>query len=120
MPPTMSPRRARFVIAAIHPSAVQPSSIGSSTAPTPRIWNRWSMTQMESKPISSAVLTIRSRVGAMAGVPPGYVNESICKPSFMDSPSVKQIELGRDQHVPDRAFAADERGAADDRHGAGG
>ena len=32
-----------------------PSSIGSSTAPTPRIWKKWSMTQIESKPASSAV-----------------------------------------------------------------
>jgi len=40
------------------------------------------MTQMESKPTSSAVLTIRSSVGAMSGVPPGYENEGTWSPNF--------------------------------------
>ena len=44
-----------------------PSSIGSSGGPTPRIWKKWSMTQIESKPTSSAWRTIRARVGPMAG-----------------------------------------------------
>ena len=50
--------------AAMKPRAVQPSSIGSSGAPTLRIWKKWSMTQIESKPASSASRTMRARVGA--------------------------------------------------------
>ena len=49
------------------PRAVQPSSIGSSSGPLPRIWKKWSMTQIESKPTSSAVRTIRARVGPDRG-----------------------------------------------------
>ena len=41
--------------AAMNPSAVMPSSIGSSARPTLRIWKKWSITQIESKPASSAV-----------------------------------------------------------------
>jgi hypothetical protein len=33
------------------------------------------MTQIESKPTSSAVRTTRARVGPMASAPPGQVNE---------------------------------------------
>ena len=51
----MSPIRARSVCAAMKPSAVWPSSIGASGGPRPRIWKKWSITQIESKPASSAV-----------------------------------------------------------------
>ena len=37
---------------------------------------------MESKPTSSAVLTIRSSVRAISGVPPGYENEGTWRPNF--------------------------------------
>ena len=67
----------------MNPSAVQPSSIGSSGRPTPRIWKKWSITQMESKPASSASRTIRARVGPMASGPPGHENDEICSPTFM-------------------------------------
>ena len=60
-----------------------PSSIGSSAGPMLRIWKKWSMTQSESKPTSSAWRTMRSRVGPMASSPPGHVNRLICRPSFM-------------------------------------
>src|SRR5664279_985119 len=83
MPPTMSPSRARLVFAAMNPSVVQPSSIGSSAGPSPRIWKKWSMTQSESKPASSALRTIRASVGPMAGVPPGQLNLLIWRPIFM-------------------------------------
>src|ERR1039457_1629106 len=83
MPPTISPRRARLVTPARKPSVVQPSSIGSVTGPTPRIWKKWSISQIESKPASSAVRAIRPRVGAIAAVPPGQVNESIWRPIFI-------------------------------------
>ena len=43
------------------------------------------MTQIESKPASSAWRTIRASVGAMASGPPGHVNEQICRPTFMSS-----------------------------------
>ena len=66
----------------MNPSVVQPSSMGSSTAPTLRIWKKWSMTQIESKPASSASRTMRPRVGPMASGPPGHVNDGICRPSF--------------------------------------
>ena len=56
------------------PSAVWPSSIGASGGPRPRIWKKWSMTQIESKPASSAVRTTRASVGPMASAPPGQVN----------------------------------------------
>ena len=65
------------------PSAVQPSSIGSSARPTPRIWKKWSMTQMESNPASSAARTMRPSVGPIASVPSGQVNDEICSPVFM-------------------------------------
>ena len=41
------------------------------------------MTQIESKPTSSAVRTIRARVGPIAAAPPGHVNELIWRPTFM-------------------------------------
>ena len=47
--------------AAMKPSAVMPSSIGSSGLPTEPIWRKWSMTQMESKPASSAVRTMSAK-----------------------------------------------------------
>ena len=59
-----------------------PSSIGSSGRPTDRIWKKWSMTQMESKPASSAARTTRARVGASCSGPPGHVNELIWSPNF--------------------------------------
>ena len=48
------------------PSAVMPSSIGASGGPRPRIWKKWSITQMESKPTSSALRVTAARVGPMA------------------------------------------------------
>ena len=68
------------------PSVVQPSSIGSVTGPTPPIWKKWSMTQIESKPTSSAVRTTRASVGPIAAAPPGQVNDEICRPTFMGEP----------------------------------
>ncbi len=41
------------------------------------------MTQMESKPASSAVRTMRASVSPMAASPPGHVNELIWRPIFM-------------------------------------
>ncbi len=41
------------------------------------------MTQIESKPASSAVPTIRASVGAMDSGPPGHVNDGIWSPTFM-------------------------------------
>ena len=56
--------------------------MGSVTGPTPRIWKKWSMTQIESNPASSAVRAILARVGPMASGPPGQVKELIWSPSF--------------------------------------
>ena len=70
------------VLAAMKPSAVMPSSIGSSISPTLRIWKRWSMTQIESKPASSAARQMRARVGPMASSPPGQVKDEIWRPTF--------------------------------------
>jgi PAS domain-containing protein len=67
----------------MNPSVVMPSSIGSSGRPTPRIWKKWSITQIESKPRPSAWLTIRASVGPIASGPPGQVYELICRPTFM-------------------------------------
>src|SRR2546427_4142238 len=80
----MRPRRARDVLAARNPSVVQPSSIGSSGRPTPRIWKKWSMTQIESNPTSPAWRAMRARVGPTAAAPPGHVYEGICKPIFIE------------------------------------
>src|SRR5450759_2759695 len=91
MPPTMSPRRAWLVWAAMNPSVVQPSNMGSSAGPIPRIWKKWSITQRESNPASSALRTIRASVGPMAGVPPGQLKRLIWRPIFM--PSVSQVGL---------------------------
>ena len=55
------------------PSAVNPSSIGASGGPRPRIWKKWSITQIESKPTASAVRVTRASVGPIAAGPPGPV-----------------------------------------------
>ena len=41
------------------------------------------MTQIESKPASSAARVTRARVGPMASAPPGQVKLLICSPNFM-------------------------------------
>ena len=66
----------------MNPSVVHPSSMGSVAGPTLRIWKKWSMTQIESKPTSSAQRTILASVGPIVSVPPGYVNDGIWRPSF--------------------------------------
>src|ERR671914_2277272 len=83
MPPTIKPIRARSVCAATYPRAVIPSSIGASGGPRPRIWKKWSMTQIESKPTSSAVRTTRASVGPIPAAPPGHVKLLICSPNRM-------------------------------------
>ncbi len=65
------------------PSVVRPSSIGSSGRPTEPICRKWSITQMESKPASSAVRTMPASVSPMRASPPGQVNELIWRPIFM-------------------------------------
>src|SRR6478672_12425069 len=40
------------------------------------------MTQMESKPASSAARQTRASVSPMAASPPGQVNDEICNPTF--------------------------------------
>src|SRR5918999_1522561 len=114
MPPTISPSRARLAIAAAYPSAVKPSSIGSSRLPTLPIWKKWSITQIESKPTSSAVRTTDASVSAMPVSPPGQVNELICRPSFMGGRSLgEKVGLGRHHDVADdRPVARWERHAA--------
>src|SRR5262249_50789609 len=100
-----------------------PSSIGSSAGPTPRIWKKWSITQSESIPAASAVSTTRPRVGPISGVPPGHLNASICNPNFIARLLVALGVLGEEVHrtghedVLDRALAAPELGAADERDG---
>ena len=92
-----------------------PSSIGSSTRPTPRIWKKWSMTQIESKPTSSASRTIRASVGPIASGPPGQVNELICRPTFIARRLAEEVHLRGHDQVLDAAVAAVEGGAADER-----
>ena len=70
-----------------------PSSIGSSGRPTPRIWKKWSMTQMESKPTSSACWTTRARVGPITSAPPGQVNELICRPTFIAAEGARMGDI---------------------------
>src|SRR5262245_12843369 len=103
----MSPRRACFECAAMKPSAVMPSSIGSSGGPTPRIWKKWSMTQIESKPTSSAVRTTRAKVSASSRAPPGQVKELICRPAFIEPET-----LAEEVHVRGQEGVADRRGVA--------
>ena len=59
-----------------------PSSIGSSISPTLRIWKRWSITQIESKPASSAARHTRASVSPIRASPPGHEKEEICRPIF--------------------------------------
>src|SRR5688572_3309116 len=87
---------------------------------------------MESKPTSSAVRTIRSSVGAISVVPPGYVNESTWSPNFTPrsvrraplarcAPDLaEQVERFRHHDVADRALATGERGASHEGHRAPG
>src|SRR6188768_2632327 len=122
MPPTIRPRRARVECAAMNPSVVSPSSIGSSGRPTLRIWKKWSITQMESMPAASASRTIRARVGPMASGPPGQVNEEICRPAFTAAgyragTSAEEVVLPRHDEVADRALAERRVRAPDERHG---
>src|SRR6202142_78970 len=133
MPPTISPSRARWVRPARKPRGVQPSSIGSVTGPTPRIWKKWSISQIESKPASSAVRAIRPRVGAIAAVPPGQVNESIWRPIFipdlpLNGPPARlerkaywwapnlaeEVPLGWDQGLADRPLTKARPGTSND------
>src|SRR6186997_2983449 len=121
----------------MNPSAVMPSSIGSSTRPTLRIWKKWSITQIESKPASSASRTMRANVGAMASGPPGQVNEGICRPTFMRggyarnrlpaqrpaarSPgSAEQVHVRRDEAIADAPAAAPEARPPDQGDGPAG
>ena len=60
-PPTSRPRLALLVRAAIPASAMLPSSMLSSCGPIGGIWCRWSMTETEPKPLSSAVFAISAR-----------------------------------------------------------
>src|SRR4051794_24890710 len=107
----------------MNPSVVRPSSIGSSGRPTLRIWKKWSITQIESKPAASASRTMRASVGPMASGPPGQVNDEIWRPAFMRDASLwvsaEEVVLGRHEDIPDGALA--ERGlcAAHERDGSG-
>src|SRR4051794_29325014 len=119
----MSPSRARSVFAARNPSVVQPSSIGSSGRPTLRIWKKWSITQMESNPAWSASRATLASVGPSASLPPGHVNELICKPTFMAGSvpcSSEQVVGGRDDELAVRALAGGRLRAANQRHGPAG
>ena len=82
------------------------------------------MTQIESKPASSAVRTTRASVGPMAAAPPGQVNWLTCSPNFIRpivprrhycteaiSPSLhRDRQLVRDDAVSAGALGEIERG----------
>jgi hypothetical protein len=57
-PPTIRPTCSFWVRAASAISATLPSSIQFSIGPTPGIWLRWSITQIDSKPERSAVVAM--------------------------------------------------------------
>src|SRR4051794_36425954 len=107
----------------MNPSVVSPSSMGSSGRPTLRIWKKWSITQIESKPAASASRTVRARVGPMASGPSGQVNDEIWRPAFMGDGSfwvsAEEVVLGRHQDVADGALAERRPGAAHQRDGSG-
>src|SRR3970040_1137419 len=66
------------------------STIGSSGRPIPRIWKKWSMTQIESNPASSAARTTRASVGPSCCGPPGQLNELIWSPNFTRGSSTEE------------------------------
>src|SRR5690349_10970995 len=114
MAPTINPSRARLVWAVMKPSAVVPSSMGSSISPTLRIWNRWSMTQIESKPASSAARHTRARVGPIWASPPGQEKDEIWRPIFtLAQPRLlEEVHLRRHDHVAGHAALAADLDAA--------
>ena len=63
----------REVCPAMKPSVVYASSMSSSASPSPGSWKKWSMTQMELKPASSAVRTTSASREPSSGGPPGQV-----------------------------------------------
>ena len=74
------------------PSAVMPSSIGASGGPPPRIWKKWSITQIESKPASSAARVTRARVGPISLGPPGPGEVVDLQPEFHAAKSRQSLE----------------------------
>ena len=50
------------------------------------------MTQIESKPASSAARTMRASVAPIAASPPGQVNEEICRPTFTVADATRLFE----------------------------
>src|SRR5438128_5753871 len=72
------------------------------------------MTQIESKPASSAARQIRARVGPIWASPPGHENEEICRPIFTRVPPrlLEEVHLRRHDHVPGNAARATEFDAA--------
>src|SRR5215207_9708611 len=64
--------------------------MGSSAAPTPLIWKKWSITQRLAKPASSAVLPISASLGPIPSVPSGQVKLGTCNPM---STSVSPLAL---------------------------
>src|ERR1041385_864555 len=80
-PVTSVPSRTVFVSRARAFRTDQPSSIGSSSEPTPAIWDRGSITVTRAKPFDSAACacsTTRSKSSADEAV--GYVYRGRCSP----------------------------------------
>ncbi len=94
------------------PSVVMPSSIGSSVRPTLRIWKKWSMTQIESNPASSAVRT-GSQSGRDGGRAAGPREGRDLEADLLP----EEVVGGGHDDVGDAAVAAGERRSPDDRHG---
>src|SRR5574341_1924333 len=123
----MVPRPARFVWPARKPRVVYASSMSRSAAPTGGIWKKWSITQMESYPASSAARAISASFAPSCAGPPGQVKYGICSPNFMTRTflqnnlryRLQQLRRSRHQHrgkdgvLPHRQFVLDLADGAD-------
>src|SRR6266566_8776954 len=91
--------------------------ISRSAGPTPRIWKKWSITAMNSKPPSSAVRATVARSAPSLGGPSGVVKSGIWSPIFtLDSFSWRRrpvaLEYGL-QRPQERLAIAGRQGGED-------
>ena len=95
-PVTSVPRRAVDVEAARNPSVAVLSSMSSHSRPTDGICTKWSITEIDENPTSSAARAIAPSRAAVSAGPPGQVNRPICRPkrSVMGSSSWRRAAAG--------------------------
>ena len=80
IPVTSGPRRIVVVDAARKPSVAVLSSMSSHSRPTLGICTKWSITESDENPASSAARAIVARRVAVSPGAPGHVKRPICSP----------------------------------------